>query len=89
MTYLGNFSWLSCSSGTHGDCSAYWDYLQAMKNTDQSHNSKHYRLKSEGMSQPISNGLIRQSLCGTGTGTDIMLKYRTHLRSHISCSVKV
>ena len=33
------------------------------------------------------NCLIRQNLCGTGT--DTMQKYRSHLSSHISCSVKV
>ena len=37
------------------------------------------------------HGLFRHNLCGTGTGTrtDTMPKYRTHLSSHISCSVKV
>ena len=36
----------------------------------------------------ISNGLIRQNLCGTETGTDTMHKYRSHLSSYIRCSVK-
>ena len=38
-----------------------------------------------------TNGLIRQNLCvtGTGTRTDTISKYRSHFSSHISCSVKV
>ena len=42
--------------------------------------------------KPLStDGLIRQNLCGTETGswTDTMPKYRTRLSSHVSCSVKV
>ena len=35
------------------------------------------------------HGLIRQNLCGTGTGAYTMPKYRTRLSSHISCSVTV
>ena len=39
----------------------------------------------------IPNGLFIQNLSGNGTGTETntMPKYRAHLRSHISCSVKV
>ena len=39
-----------------------------------------------------TDGLIRQNLCGNGTGTrtrtDTMPKYRSCLSSHVSCSVK-
>ena len=41
------------------------------------------------MCKSNANGLIRQNSCGTGTWTDTMPKYWTHLSSHISCSVKV
>ena len=47
----------------------------------------------KGENEGITYGSFRQNLCGngteTGTGTDIMPKYRTHLSSQIRCSVKV
>ena len=50
-----------------------------------------HSVELSGESSYCYDGLIRQNLCGTGTGTgtDTMPKYRTHLRSHISCSVTV
>ena len=40
-------------------------------------------------SESKNNDLFRQNLCGNGTGTDSMPKYRYRSQSHISCSVKV
>ena len=48
-----------------------------------------FNFKGNGKYGPfVAYGLIRQNLCGTGTRTDTMYKYRSHLSSHISCSVE-